>query len=234
MEKALSNSSLRQLKPLKQVSPACSSFLRPLTTAICHDKDLGYVRQWHLTKVGFHPSPHLRVRKMKPRIEVQTISQFHQAHKSVVTAHLPVGIDIGRGPTQKVEVWGMKTGHRLSIQFDDRGQLVGDNSSRQTSFLDTLVRGDNITLVAVPDQRYIDNIAEQRAWKQINIVDAFLHLRLHSGNQNRRLPMNLFKLVPMISWHTCLDRLDMGGYEGWGLEPHLQKLVCSKPFLPTT
>lgn len=168
MEKALSNSSLRQLKPLKQVSPACSSFLRPLTTAICHDKDLGYVRQWHLTKVGFHPSPHLRVRKMKPRIEVQTISQFHQAHKSVVTAHLPVGIDIGRGPTQKVEVWGMKTGHRLSIQFDDRGQLVGDNSSRQTSFLDTLVRGDNITLVAVPDQRYIDNIAEQRAWKQIN------------------------------------------------------------------
>lgn len=35
----------------------------------------------------------------------------------------------GRGPTQKTEVWGMREGKRLPIQFNGNGQPIGPNSA---------------------------------------------------------------------------------------------------------
>lgn len=63
-----------------------------------------------------------------------------------------------------------------------------------------------------------------------HIVDTFCASKLNSRSQSPRRPQNLFSLVPTISWHKCLDRIDVRGYGGSDSVQHL--LTCLEQAIP--
>lgn len=101
------------------------------------------------------------------------MSTFDLAHNVVIHCPSPHRDQHWIKDRLKKYVLGLKSRSWLPIQFDVRGQPVGDNSFSLTSFMDTRVRRGNIICIIVLDWRRISEIARDRAWEQINVNKLF-------------------------------------------------------------
>lgn len=107
----------------------------------------------------------IEIQEDETRYKVQTnqVILFHSTHNTIIhspSLHRDKKLIKDR---LKRSVYGVKMGQRHSIQFDDRGQPVGDNSAIWPSFHGTLVRLDNISPIVTSVWRRIGETAEHRA-----------------------------------------------------------------------